>query len=245
MLLELAGKQDRKNKGYAFHRKHFGDCFPFFAFRRSRIGDRSPVARRGFARLLVLHIYFSSFSDILLHRSYRIQLYTVAPRLIKDGTVTHRMSSSQRHSAAQPRPEQNTADGPPAVRPAVCSHRTSATTAHEQRPAKPACACRVRCVAPRSDRRFRHRNSRDVDYRVPTCALSTRLRDASFGFVPVSEPGAALYSGRLRQDTICPKQHAPNPTLVVSHSRPGRDVTATVAPILAAELLVYSLTPCV
>ena len=31
MLLELAGKQDRKNKGYAFHRKHFGHFFLFSA----------------------------------------------------------------------------------------------------------------------------------------------------------------------------------------------------------------------
>ena len=31
MLLELAGKQDRKNKGYAFHRKHLRFFFLFSA----------------------------------------------------------------------------------------------------------------------------------------------------------------------------------------------------------------------
>ena len=55
MLLELAGKQDRKNKGYAFHRKHFGDFFLFSAQPDStvpptvtdsaRVRTRSPRSR--------------------------------------------------------------------------------------------------------------------------------------------------------------------------------------------------------
>ena len=47
MLLELAGKQERTNKGYAFHRKHFGDFFLFSAqpARRACTCQRSPSGR--------------------------------------------------------------------------------------------------------------------------------------------------------------------------------------------------------